>query len=856
MTEHLIIKIPGKQGIPGEASAEFLASVQEAVDAKDDAEAAATAADASAVAAAASAAAAAISAATPVSVAGVQTLTNKTLTSPVLNTPTINNPSGLVKGDVGLGNVDNTSDATKNAATATLTNKTLDDPTINTPDINGGTADNLTSLGIRSTGASFDIRFASSEVLTGNRSVSWTVNDLNRTINMSGNLTLGGSFTTSGANAVTLTTTGSTNVTLPATGTLATLTGVETLDNKTLDDPTISTRLRLLSTAGSFSTMLQVTETLTANRALTIKVNNVARTLDFGGNLTIGGALTTAGAVTMSGAHAFTGTLTGATTVTFPTTGTLIATDVDGTIETAAVKIVKRTDLSSPVTTDERGWIFPPADFNIDYVDESSTPSTFDSSELLALNAEAIAYSAQIRATPRYNLAKFEWTLNLVLFLGQSHSKGAYSSIPALTTASPYLTKMLGASIRSATTTSTYTPATSNALYDAVATNDLNGTFLNNTQLSNWQAANYPSDGSIFSTSYAGENPAIGYLHQRKKLWNDYISAMGGDDTTRIPVGACPAVADSALSTIDGSGGGTNTTYLRTLDGASKVEALTGGGETSGLSAVVHLHGEADRAGVEATYREGVRTFSDDIHDDVSVAIFGQTIPKTRKRAPWFLHAPGKEWANDSYATPNAALALSLENGHFIAVGPYYQYPDHSDKFSGDDHLLSNGYRAHGCKIAQVDHIVRDLGQGWQPMHAFKAVHRGNYCVVQYHVPFGRIAFGNPLKGYTPLDQTDKGFTAEDDTGALTIESISIDYSHCIVFEFNRAISGTLTIQYADVAHDGRGSITDTDDFQPMYNYEIGTYTNPDDEYDPAIVDEPYSMRNWAWPQSFTSTAI
>jgi hypothetical protein len=49
-----------------------------------------------------------------------QTLTNKTLTSPAITTPT-----GIVKGDVGLGNVDNTSDATKNAATATLTNKTI-----------------------------------------------------------------------------------------------------------------------------------------------------------------------------------------------------------------------------------------------------------------------------------------------------------------------------------------------------------------------------------------------------------------------------------------------------------------------------------------------------------------------------------------------------------------------------------------------------------------------------------------------------------------------------------------------------------------------------------------------------------
>lgn len=44
-------------------------------------------------------------------------------TSPALVTPT-----GIVKGDVGLGNVDNTSDVTKDAAATTLTNKTLTAP--------------------------------------------------------------------------------------------------------------------------------------------------------------------------------------------------------------------------------------------------------------------------------------------------------------------------------------------------------------------------------------------------------------------------------------------------------------------------------------------------------------------------------------------------------------------------------------------------------------------------------------------------------------------------------------------------------------------------------------------------------
>ena len=56
------------------------------------------------------------------------TLTNKTITSPV-----ITNPTGLTKADVGLSNVDNTSDATKNSAVATLTNKTLTSPVINSP---------------------------------------------------------------------------------------------------------------------------------------------------------------------------------------------------------------------------------------------------------------------------------------------------------------------------------------------------------------------------------------------------------------------------------------------------------------------------------------------------------------------------------------------------------------------------------------------------------------------------------------------------------------------------------------------------------------------------------------------------
>jgi hypothetical protein len=105
-----------------------------------------------------------------------QTLTNKTLSSPSITTPT-----GITKSDVGLGNVDNTSDATKNAAAVTLTNKTLTAPVISTISNTGtltlpsGTTDTLVARATTDTLTNKTIS-ASSNTITNiaNASISAT----------------------------------------------------------------------------------------------------------------------------------------------------------------------------------------------------------------------------------------------------------------------------------------------------------------------------------------------------------------------------------------------------------------------------------------------------------------------------------------------------------------------------------------------------------------------------------------------------------------------------------------------------------------------------------------------------------
>ena len=146
---------------------------------------------------------------------GTQTLTNKT----------INLSNNSLTGTIGQWNaaLSGGNSFASLTGTETFTNKTLTSPVINTVDINSGAINDISTFSLRdATVASHELLFAanSSVNASADRTLTFDVKNANRTLSLLGNLTLGGSLTTSGAHATTFTTSGTTGLTLPTSGTL------------------------------------------------------------------------------------------------------------------------------------------------------------------------------------------------------------------------------------------------------------------------------------------------------------------------------------------------------------------------------------------------------------------------------------------------------------------------------------------------------------------------------------------------------------------------------------------------------------------------------------------------------------
>lgn len=151
-------------------------------------------------------------------------------TSPALVTPT-----GIVKGDVGLGNVDNTSDTTKWAATATLTNKTYDTAGAgNSFSINGvaATANTGTGAIARAAAPTFTTPVLGAATATTVNGNTLTTGTYTLTGTAAKTLTFNNSLTLAGTDSTTMTFP-TTSATVARTDAANTFTGHQTIEGVT-----------------------------------------------------------------------------------------------------------------------------------------------------------------------------------------------------------------------------------------------------------------------------------------------------------------------------------------------------------------------------------------------------------------------------------------------------------------------------------------------------------------------------------------------------------------------------------------------------------------------------------------------
>jgi len=220
-------------------------------------------------------------------------------------------------------------------------------------------------------GDGFTLAIAAGKTATHSASTTFAgVDGKTLTVNNSGTIAGGDAFTLAIAaaktltvsNSLTFTGTDGTSFAFPGTSdTVATIAAVQTLTNKTLTAPTINggthqaiTNLGIRSTGtGAFDLVLANTENLTAQRTLTLTVNNAPRTVSLSGNITTAADFTTAGG------NAITLTTTGSTGVTLPTSGTLATRDTSQTFSGSNIfsALTQFTDIKL-----SSGKIFPTAD--------------------------------------------------------------------------------------------------------------------------------------------------------------------------------------------------------------------------------------------------------------------------------------------------------------------------------------------------------------------------------------------------------------------------------------------------------------------------------------------------------------
>lgn len=458
-----------------------------------------------------------------------------------------------------------------------------------------------------------------------------------------------------------------------------------------------------------------------------------------------------------------------------------------------------------------------------------SSPTTYSADEQARRGARALALSAAVLAQTNTTAARPVWKYNHVLAYGQSLSTG-WEGWPRLSATQPFDNLMVGDSDHpQSETSSAWVQFGSAAFNPLVATVESGGALADAATVAAYSAGN----------SARGESPVVGATN----FWRKQQLAHRGlaSDSSRLLAASSCGVGGKTIAQL--SSGASPNLFNRLIDCAEVAKSIADGASaTYGIAAALFLQGESDAldAGTSAaTYKATLATLQQDFHDDVTVAIAGQSTP-----VAWFTYQTSQAYVRDSnaLAVSQAQLEAAQEFDNWYMVGPSYPVTDKSSF-----HLDPNGYRWLGMQFGKVMHQVLDLGRGWMPLHPIRATWRGVQVLVDFHVPHPPLQFQPAYVSTTATTYAAKGFKVTDDSGTLTISSVEIVSDACVLITLASTPGTNPYLWYGGQSPSaGNGNLCDSDPTiaSDVYEYTAGTGQYAGAEI-AALVDEPYPLWNW-----------
>lgn len=458
-----------------------------------------------------------------------------------------------------------------------------------------------------------------------------------------------------------------------------------------------------------------------------------------------------------------------------------------------------------------------------------SSPTTYSADEQARRGARALALSAAVLAQTNTTAARPVWKYNHVLAYGQSLSTG-WEGWPRLSATQPFDNLMVGDSDHpQSETSSAWVQFGTAAFNPLVATVESGGALASPATVAAYSAGN----------TARGESPVVGATN----FWRKQQLAHRGlaSDSSRLLVASSCGVGGKTIAEL--SSGASPNLFNRLVDCAEVAKSIADGASaTYGIAAALFLQGENDAldAGTSAaTYKAALATLQQDFHDEVTVAIAGQSTP-----VAWFTYQTSQAYVRDSnaLAVSQAQLEAAQEFDNWYMVGPSYPVTDKSSF-----HLDPNGYRWLGMQFGKVMHQVLDLGRGWKPLHPIRATWRGVQVLVDFHVPHPPLQFQPCYVSTTATTYAAKGFKVTDDSGTLTISSVEIVSDACVLITLATTPGTNPYLWYGGQSPSaGNGNLCDSDPTiaSDLYEYTAGTGQYAGAEI-AALEDEPYPLWNW-----------